>query len=509
MFYVPENAIFKTVSRRKFLELSGGAASSLGVGSLVVGLSTVITRTPVQAASSSDAKWKQYSGSKLVFMSENTPPSFAIREKISDFYELTGIEVEIITDGLPSVQQKIGIDLQSGTADYALDYVQDKPIGAPFADYFVDLTPLLGDETLPQDREGYADGVWFENFLDACGRFYDRKRLVALPYDAAVAATFYRQDVYEANTKDFEAEYGYRMEFDESSTWKNVYEFAEFLTRRRKGGADVPYGYGQHQGSFAWTTQLDIQRLLFSHGRWLDWEIDDKLGSKTPPLSNWGDEDSILMMTKFKEQADVCYPDNLANGTLELNTVYQSGNIAMQVQYHEFAASVEDPKKSKAAGGRTAYAPCPKGEPSWIINGGPSVNGTNCGIGGIGINGNVSEDVKRAAYIFCVYATSAKVQYEVLTGLGGTPTRKSVLSMPGVAAARNRPTKMPNALTFDAVYDVGIKDPNFVLGPKVPFANEYYSIVAAEVQRTLSNETTPEEACKNIKSQLDILQQEQ
>ena len=69
-------------------------------------------------------------------------------------------------------------------------------------------------------------------------------------------------------------------------------------------------------------------------------------------------------MEKFKEQADVSHPDNLANGTLQLNTVYQAGQIAMQVQYHEFAASIEDEKTSRAAGGKTAYAPCPKGEAS-------------------------------------------------------------------------------------------------------------------------------------------------
>ena len=56
----------------------------------------------------------------------------------------------------------------------------------------------------------------------------------------------------------------------------------------------------------------------------------------------------------------------------------------------------------------------------------------------------------------------------MLKGVGGTPTRKSVLAMPEVQAARKRPTTMPNALTFDAVYDYGIKDPNFVLGPKIP-----------------------------------------
>ena len=42
---------------------------------------------------------------------------------------------------------------------------------------------------------------------------------------------------------------------------------------------------------------------------------------------------------------------------------------------------------------------------------------------------------------------------------------------------------MPNALTFDAVYDYGIKDPHFVLGPKIPEANEYHQIMATEVQK--------------------------
>src|SRR4029450_10557428 len=133
MFYVPKNAIYRRVSRRKFLELGGGAATALGAGAIAVGLGSQIVRTPVYAASSDDAKWKQYSGSKLVFMSENTPPSFAIRDNLKSFYDLTGIEVEILTDDLPVVQQKVGIDLRGGQADFQLNYVPDKPIGVRFA----------------------------------------------------------------------------------------------------------------------------------------------------------------------------------------------------------------------------------------------------------------------------------------------------------------------------------------------------------------------------------------
>ena len=505
MFYTPKNAIHKRVSRRKFLELGGYGATMLGTGSLAAGLNSVIMHSPVQAQSSDDAKWKQYSGSKLTFLSENTPPSFAIKDNIKAFYDLTGIEVEILTDDLPVVQQKAGIDLRSGKADYALNYVQDKPIGAPFADFYVDLTKMFGDDTLPQDPEGYDDGAWFENFLSACGRFYSEDKVIALPYDSAVACTFYRQDLFEKHSKQFEAEYGYRMEFDADTTWKQVLDFANFFKALHEAGEDVPYGYAQHQGSFAWTTQLDIQRMMFSHGRWIDFPIDDKLGSKEPGPANWGDDQSVLMLEKFKELADASHPDNLANGTLELNTVYQSGNIAMQVQYHEFAASVENPETSVAGGGRTAYAPCPKGAAEWNLTDGPLVNGTNCGIGGIGINANASEDLQRAAYLFAIWSTSQNVQYDVLTGLGGTPTRKSVLEREDVKAARTRPTGMPNALTFDAVYDYGIKDPHFVLGPKIPEANEYHSILASETQQMLSDQKSPDETAASLKEQLDFV----
>jgi len=87
--------------------------------------------------------------------------------------------------------------------------------------------------------------------------------------------------------------------------------------------------------------------------------------------------------------------------------------------------------------------------------------------------------------------------------LGGTPTRKSVLEIPEVKTARNRPTNMPNALTFDAVYDHGIRDPHFVLGPKIPEVNEYHKILATEVQRCVAGELSPEEACEAIREQTD------
>ena len=74
MFYVPKDAIFKTVSRRKFLELGGRRRNGTWCR-LACCWAQFNDYAPAYAASSDDAKWKQYAGSKLVFMSENTPPS--------------------------------------------------------------------------------------------------------------------------------------------------------------------------------------------------------------------------------------------------------------------------------------------------------------------------------------------------------------------------------------------------------------------------------------------------
>ena len=91
----------------------------------------------------------------------------------------------------------------------------------------------------------------------------------------------------------------------------------------------------------------------------------------------------------------------------------------MQVQYHEFAASVEDASDlASRPDGKTAYAALPEaGEPEWIAGDGQAVNGCNCGIGGIGINGNASEDLQAGRlHLRASGPTSKNTQFEVLKG---------------------------------------------------------------------------------------------
>ena len=46
MFYVPKHAVYRRISRRRFLELGGSAAVRLGTGAVAVGLALVLVRLP-------------------------------------------------------------------------------------------------------------------------------------------------------------------------------------------------------------------------------------------------------------------------------------------------------------------------------------------------------------------------------------------------------------------------------------------------------------------------------
>jgi multiple sugar transport system substrate-binding protein len=495
------------LSRREFIKRSGMAALS---GGLLYAVGGSIARPRFSYAGkdkeggvkkgTSGDPWRQYEGTKLIFMSENTPPSYAIKTRAQEFYDLTGMEIEIRQDTLSTVQEKVGIDLKGGTTSYHLNYAQDKPLSTMFADYWADYYKFINDDTLPQDPDGYGPEVWGPNWLDTTGFFYTRDRLVALPYDNAIAVTMYRQDLFEKYSKQFEAEYGYPLEFTKETTWKNVLDMGKFFNK--PSIKEVEYGVG-FQALEGWAGQLCYQRILFSHGQWEEWDFEDPyVGTRNPGPCKWGDDQSLETLSHMKELFNVAHPESLSWNWSGVNTGYTTGKIAICFNYGEFAASVEDPDNSVAAGGRTAYALCPKGEPSWIVNGGRAVNGTNYGIGGIAINGNLSEDMQRAAFIFAIYATSAKVQKEVLKELGGTPTRMKVLNDPEVKKAMTRPTTMPNALTYPPSLE-GCTAPNDVPGPKIPKFNEYMQTQTIEISKFLAGQQSADAAARTLKRRLD------
>ncbi|MGA8210376.1 MAG: extracellular solute-binding protein [Nocardioidaceae bacterium] len=502
----------RDLTRRLFL---GGGAAGAAVVLAGCGGSSGGSSNSKRTFANEAEKWMQYKGTKLTFLTENTPPSTGIKQLVDrgDFKKLTGMDVEILQQDLPVMLQKAELDLRSGGTAYDLIYGQDKPVTSVLADYFEDLNPYIKDSSLPQADPGYGDDSWYPNYLDVAGFAYS-DRLIGLPYDAADSVFCYRRDLFEKYSKQFEAENGYAMEYGPDTTWKNVLDFAQFFNKLHQSDSSVPYGVGLHLGQFAWTTQMDIQRILYAHGQWREFDIDDIQGSKEPGPTRWGDEQSIKGLELYKALFEASTPDALSLGTVEVADAYNAGKVAMLPQFHEFAASFEA-ASSAGGGGKTAYDVCPKGDQEYLVGDGQLVNGTNCGIGSIAVNAASSEDKKRAAYIFAVWATSVDTQVANLSISGGTPTRLAVGDLPQVEKAQGKqygtgstgrvgPSKLPNALTFPAVLK-GMAEPNAVLGPKIPKFNQYVTIVGNEVQKMCAGRLSPEATAQSIQKQTDEL----
>lgn len=509
------HTVFNTnLTRRNFI---GGVTA--GSALVLAGCNTNSTGATASAPktfASDAAKWQQFAGTKLTFITENTPPSTGIKQMVDrgDFKKLTGIDVTVLQNDLPVMLQKAELDLRSGGTNYDLIYAQDKPVTSVLADFLEDLAPYIKDTSLPQAPEGYGENTWYPGYLNVASFAYSNRQ-IALPFDAADSVFCYRRDLFEKNTKQFEADFGYPLEYGPDTTWKNVLEFATFFNKLHQKDASSPYGMGLHLGQFAWTTQLDIQKILYSHGQWREFDIDDVLGSKKPGPSRWGDAQSIKGLELYKSLFQQSTPDALSLGTVEVADAYRAGKLAMTTQFHEFAASFEDTKSSVAAGGKTAYDICPKGDKEYLVGNGQLVNGTNCGIAGISINAAASTKQKRAAWLFCVWSTNVQTQRENLAISGGTPTRIAVGELPEIKAAEGKPygkgdtgrlgpSKFPNALTFPAI-KVGMAEPNRVLGPKIPKFNQYVTVVANEIQKLCAGKADASTTANNIKKQTDAM----
>jgi len=507
------------MTRRRFLRNAAVVAAG-GLGTIYLagcGGTTTTTAggggstTSVTSASSDDEKWKQLAGKKLIFITENTPPSSAFKTLLPDFTAKSGIEVDMIQDDDPVVLEKVLIDYRGESKQYQVMYDQDKLMGGTLADFYLPLDKFFTDDTLPQAKEGYGDDSWLPNLLTVCGRFFTKDKVVGLPYDTAIATFFYRKDIFEKYSAGFEAEYGYPMVYNSpDANWKNILDWTTYL-KKAKDATD-PFGMGLHAGNFAWTVQLDMQRLTYSHGQWLEFpDIDDTLGGKKPKVTGWGDEQSIKSLQLFLDIFNQGSPDALALGTLELSDAMKAGKVGFCTQYQEFIATTEDPKTSTVAG-KMAYDIVPKGAKEFLVDQSKKlVNGSNNGIGGISINGQLDEDMQRAAWIFVQWVTSPEVQKKAMVTAGANPTRLAVFEDPelqgsagtpypaGSATGRTGGTKYPNTMAYPSTLP-SLSAPNIVFGPKIPNSQEYYTMMAAETLSMCAGKQTAAEAAAKLKT---------
>jgi multiple sugar transport system substrate-binding protein len=458
------------ITRRRLLALAGAGSLALaGCGG-----STPRART-------GGDPWKRYAGTTLNFISENTAPTLAIGANLEPFTRLTGIEVKITQLELTALVQKVALDFASGQGAYHVVYADPYQVLAPYHQALADLTELDRDPDLP-DIDDVSD--FFDVQLDAAGRFEDRDRLYALPYDAPTLIWMYRKDILDKHRGRMQDDLGFDPMPSDASTWEQFLAISTWL--RKHARDDVPYGSG-HQAKQHDSLMNDFSNVLWSYGGDYFPKGGDvgRYGTSDPGDPLLDRPEAIEAAEMYQRLVSVAHPSSTGWDWTGLGDAFGAGQIAMCVEWHEFAAGFETGDLK----GKVGYAPVPRG---------PKRRACMYGGTGIGINGVADEVHQRAAWLFVLWATAKKTQLMTLASKvgGGTPTRRSIYTLPEVQQARKPPSKLPNILTTGAVFEAW-KPENIGLRPKIPAWNECDTTMFTELSKMLAGAKSPEQAMRD------------
>jgi len=467
------------LSRRDLLQRAGAGAAAVTLpGWLAACGGSERTQVPDPGD-----EWRQFAGTTLNFISENTAPTSAIAANLEPFKDLTGIDVKISQLELTALVQKVALDLASGLGSYHVIYADPYQVLAPYHEALAELNRFNDDPDLPKVQDL---GDFFPTQLDAAGRFVDRDKLYALPYDAPTLVWMYRKDIFTKHRARMEQGLGFDPMPSDESTWEQFYAISKWIRDNQPEG--VPYGSG-HQAKQHDSLMNDFSNVLWAYGGdYFEQGVDvGRFGSADPGEPLLDRPEALEAATVYQKLLSIAHPSSLGWDWTGLAEAFMAGQVAMAPEWHEFASGIE----SSRIAGKVGYARLPRG---------PKRSANMYGGTGIGINGVASEREQKAAWLFVNWATAPETQLANLTSKvgGGTPTRESIYALPEVRAARQPASKMPNILTTDAVFEAW-RPENIGLRPKIAAWNECDTTIYTQLSQMLAGQKTVEACMRDAK----------
>lgn len=474
------------ISRRSLL--GGLAAAGLGVGAAGALASCGSSTSSSSSSSGSSDPWRQFAGTTLNFISENTAPSAAIAADSSAFTAKTGIKVQISQMELGALVQKVALDFGSGRSSYEVIYADPYQVLAPYSDGLVDLNTLIGDKNLPAIPGGLDDFIPTQLMCDS--RFADEKKLYTLPYDCPTMIWIYRKDIFGTFKAQMSSDLGFDPTPGNNLTWDQYYSMAQWFNTNA-GKTGVQYGTG-HQAKQYDSLMCDFSNVLAAWGG--GYFADDTkvggIGTKTPGACQLDSAAAVAAAEFYAKLLKIAAPGSTTWDWSGAADAFNAGQVVMTPNWHEFASS-----HVAKFGDKVGFAALPKG---------PARCAGIYGGTGIGINANADDKKKKAAYLFLLWATSPQTQVADLASKvgGGTPTRSSVYELPDVVKNSTFPSTMPNLLGTAAVREQW-KPENIYLRPKIPQWNQADTIIFTELSKMLAGQQDPAATMRSAKSQID------
>ncbi|MCF8035171.1 MAG: substrate-binding domain-containing protein [Desulfarculaceae bacterium] len=483
----------KEMDRRTFIKWSATAA---GAAVMPLWIEKVLAN-PTEAA-----KWQQFKGETVKVLTENTPPSLGIKAASGQFTKLTGMKAEFTLDAMDALKEKLFLDLRGGSPEYHVNYAQPRPIGCVVCDYwepvnkFIDInngkSKMADLPDVPaidtKDPDGLRKAYLPKHFDSGCV-YYDRSKLYGLPYDTAQGIMFFRKDIFAKYGPKYSDKTGKPFKLSVDTTWDDFYQMCLFLKKNCKE-VDAPLGLHYAQN---WPIASEWASFLTGFGVEKEGfaEIKDYFAGQRDPgpvFSRKEDYEKGLQVLEYlKKLLGVMHPDVMTWGWTGLGTAYATGKLAVMRNCGEFCPYIEDPKASVAAG-KTGYEVVPKG-PSGI-------NAYEIGAAGLSIPKALPLKEQKKAWLFIMWATGPKAQWEAFTKFYGTPVRTSNLEEARAKGWLKPDSKFRKAQHL-MVQETELKDhlPGFNTGPKIPTYSEYLDIVGGELSKWVAGRTPTPKKC--------------
>ena len=418
---------------------------------LILGSFLMINSVSIKAS-------EQYEDTEIRVLVWRDAHSKAVKNKVNEFEEKTGIEVVI--DDLPtqSLTQKMAMNLTSETGKYDLVAI-DEPYVPKFASYFINYNEWPKPEVMKNkvDLDVVPQGA-----VDA-GSWQNEVK--GLPINANVYMFTYRKDLINDSEMQAKFKKEYDYELQNPKNLDQLYEIGKFLQEEN----DQFYGWAPFTVKSEGAT-VEFMWLLRSFGTKI---MNDDLEVVLDV------DKAVEAIDYYEKLLEISPPSKLSMGHPETIQNMESGKLFSTLQWPAIIAGHENPENSKAAG-KLAYSTNPAG---------PGGAAAITGVWTLAIP--ETSNNKQAAAEFAYWWGSEDSGRELVEA-GMSPMRKDLLKDPKLQK------KYPwyQALMENLSGDIAVHRPRFPQYPKV--SDE----ISTYFSRVISGSMEAEEAMKEMKENI-------
>ena len=279
------------------------------------------------------------------------PPADYLQTLSKDFTAETGIEVDVVQIPWQSFQNQVDLAFVGKSDRYDIVIGDSQWLGMnSLGGHYVKLTDWINKNIAVDEIYGPAMTA-FAEYPKGSGEYW------ALPAEVDANGYVYRTDLFEdpKEMKAFKDKYGY--ELAPPKTYKELRDIAEFFTRPPDLYGIATYFSKQYDG-----ITMGFQQVMWSYGG----SYGDPKTYKVKGYIN--NPDSVKALEYYKELIAYSPPDAPNYYWAETLEAYNSGKVAMAMDYFAFLPGAIDPKQNPMYHDKSGFFIAPAGPKGHYIS---------------------------------------------------------------------------------------------------------------------------------------------